>query len=238
MLQACLNGGRTRAFHLAVPYSADELSADAWAVVSSGAHELHIHPRGADGLESLEAGDIAAALEAVRRSVPGIPVGVSTGAWIRPRGRARQRSIRGWSALPDYVSVNLVEDDAAEVIAFAVERGIGVEAGLRSVRDVERFLALPHAPRCLRALIEIFEQDEAEALTVARAVLARLEEARSPLPRLLHGSEATMWSLYREALRLGLDARIGLEDGNLLPSGETASGNADQIAAAAAMARS
>jgi uncharacterized protein (DUF849 family) len=37
MLQACLNGGRRRDYHPALPLSADELAADARAVVAEGA---------------------------------------------------------------------------------------------------------------------------------------------------------------------------------------------------------
>ena len=45
-----------------------------------------------------------------------------------------------------------------------------------------------------------------------------------------------MWPLYREALRLRLDSRIGLEDGKLLPSGAEAKSNADLISAACVLA--
>jgi uncharacterized protein (DUF849 family) len=235
MLQACLNGDRSRAAHPAVPLTADELARDAAAVVRAGARELHVHPRGADGAESLEASDIAAALYAIRLAAPGIPVGVSTRTPIRPGGRARHASIRAWSALPDYVSVNLVEEDAPEVIALMSDMDVRVEAGLWSPADAERFVALPDASACLRVLIEINEQNLADALKALEGVLDILDSSGSTLPRLLHGSDATVWPLYREALRLGLDARIGLEDGLDLPSGARAPGNAALIAAAVAM---
>ena len=66
MLQACLNGGRTRDFHPAVPLSADELAADAKAVIAAGAQQIHLHVRGADGKESLHPDDVAHTLAAVR----------------------------------------------------------------------------------------------------------------------------------------------------------------------------
>src|SRR2546423_9918145 len=130
MLQACLNGRRDKDFHAATPLSPRELAADARAVVQAGAQELHIHPRDASGRESLHPDDTAQALEAIRASVPGIPVGVSTGWWIAPQGRKRQAHIRAWRVLPDYVSINLIDEDAAEVIELALQKGIGVEAGL------------------------------------------------------------------------------------------------------------
>ena len=98
-------------------------------------------------------------------------------------------------------------------------------------------MQLADAARCLRVLIEINEQDAAQGVEVAHAILAILDRAGLRLPRLLHGYEATKWPLYREALRLGLDARIGLEDGALLPSGARADNNLDLIRAACALMR-
>jgi len=237
MLQACLNGNRDKTFHPAVPCTAQELAADVKAVVAAGVRELHVHPRDAAGRESLRPDDTAAAVAAIRASVPGVPLGLSTGWWIAPGGRARQAQIRAWRVLPDYVSVNLIEEDAPDVIALALGKGIGVEAGVWSAADAERFVTLADAPRCLRVLIEINEQDVAQGLGVAHAILAILDRASMRLPRLLHGYEATKWPLYREALRLGLGARIGLEDGALLPSGARAENNLDLIRAACALMR-
>jgi uncharacterized protein (DUF849 family) len=237
VLQACLNGGRDKKFHAATPLSPRELAADARAVVDAGAQQLHIHPRDAAGRENLDPDDTARALEAVRASVPGIPVGASTGWWIAPQGRARQQQIRAWQVLPDYVSVNLIEEDADEIIDLALDKGIGVEAGLCSARDAERFAALPHAGSCLRVLIEIYEKDFSAGVAVCDRIIEILDHADIRLPRLLHGEEHTMWPFYREAQRLGLDARIGLEDGHLLPSGQSAENNAALIRAAHTLPR-
>src|SRR4051812_20786309 len=100
MLQACLNGGRNKSFHVATPLTPLELAADARAVVDAGAQQLHIHSRDAAGRESLRPDDTTRAVEAIRASAPGIPIGVSTGWWIAPRGRARQEHIRAWQVLP------------------------------------------------------------------------------------------------------------------------------------------
>jgi uncharacterized protein (DUF849 family) len=77
----------------------------------------------------------------------------------------------------------------------------------------------------------------AQGLDAAHAILAILDRAGMRLPRLLHGYNATKWPLFREALRLGLDTRIGLEDGALLPSGARAENNLDLIRAACALMR-
>lgn len=235
MLQACLNGGRTRDFHAAVPFTAAELAHDAAQSVAAGAQELHIHPRGADGAESLEPDDVAQVILAIRTSVPGVPVGLSTHWRIPPGGKARQRPIEQWTVLPDYVSINLVEEDAAEMISLVLGKGMGVEAGIWSVRDAERFIALPDAAKCLRVLIEINEQDAEEGLSVATGIISVLQQADFTLPILLHGDEASVWPMFTEAMVRGYDSRIGLEDGRLLPSGKIATDNADIVHAAMKM---
>jgi uncharacterized protein (DUF849 family) len=237
MLQACLNGGRTREFHTGVPYTAAELASDAVHAIAAGASELHIHPRGPDGAESLEPEVVAEAILAIRESVPGTPIGLSTHWRIPPGGLARQKPIERWQVLPDYVSVNLVEDDAAHVISLALGKGIGVEAGIWSVSDAERFVTLPDSKKCLRVLIEINEQDIDEGFAVATGIIGILERAKFKLPILLHGDEKSVWPMFREAMARGYDGRIGLEDGNDLPSGKKAVDNADIVRAAVMLAR-
>ncbi|MCS0493790.1 3-keto-5-aminohexanoate cleavage protein [Ancylobacter sp. MQZ15Z-1] len=236
MLQACLNGSRTRDFHRLTPLSAADLAADAVAALAAGASELHIHVRGADGAETLAPDMVAQVLDEVRARVPGTPIGLSTHGRIAP-GAERLDAVAHWSVLPDYVSVNLIEPEAPEMIRLALSRGIGVEAGLWSADDAERFVALPEARQVLRILIEINEQDEAEGLAAAAAIRKVLARASLDVPALQHGLDATMWPLYRDALMRGMDGRIGLEDGKLLPSGEEAEDNAALIKAALEIAR-
>ncbi|MCB4769367.1 3-keto-5-aminohexanoate cleavage protein [Ancylobacter sp. Lp-2] len=237
MLQACLNGSRDKAFHRDTPFTPTELAFQAETVVAAGAGELHLHPRDDSGAETLDPAHIAEALLAIRKRVPGVPVGLSTHAGIAPGGAGRLAAVAAWTERPDYVSVNLVEADAPEMIALALARGIGVEAGLWSVEDAERFVKLDTAPKCLRILLEINEQDEAEALAVAAGIRTVLARASLDVPILQHGYDASVWPLYRDALMRGLDGRIGLEDGKHLPDGEIAAGNADLIKAAFLMAR-
>ncbi|QIB32737.1 3-keto-5-aminohexanoate cleavage protein [Ancylobacter pratisalsi] len=236
MLQACLNGSRMRDFHPHTPLKVTDLAADAAAVIAAGANELHIHPRDTDGAETLDPDVVAATLEAIRARAPGTPIGLSTHSRIAA-GAERLDAMARWTVLPDYVSVNLIEPEAPEIIRLAFSRGIGVEAGLWSADDAERFVALPEARQVLRILIEINEQDEAEGLEAAVAIRKVLARASLDVPILQHGLDATMWPLYQDALMRGLDSRIGLEDGKFLPSGEEARDNAALIKAAFVMAR-
>lgn len=232
MLQACLNGARGHDYSPAVPLTPEALARDAAACLAVGANEFHFHPRNADGLESFAAEDIGAALKAVRAGVPGILIGVSTREGISADPAARQQAFESWQVLPDYVSVNLSEADAPEVIRLMLKRGIGIEAGLATVADAERYVALPEAGSCLRVLIEIDEQESANAIRVAHGIITMLDKAGSRLPRQLHGFDASKWVMHAEALRLGLDQRIGFEDGGLLPDGRIAGSNAELISAA------
>ncbi|MBS9478629.1 3-keto-5-aminohexanoate cleavage protein [Ancylobacter radicis] len=237
MLQACLNGSRTKDFHAFTPLTPAELATDAALAVAAGASELHLHPRGADGAETLEPAAVAAAIEAIRARLPDTPIGLSTHAGIAPGGAGRLAAVQAWQVLPDYVSVNLIEEDAPEMIRLCLSRGIGIEAGLWSAADAERFVALPEARQVLRILIEINEQDAAEGLEVAAAIRKVLARASLDLPILQHGFDASKWALYQDAMMRGLDTRIGLEDGKLMPDGSEAEGNAALVKEAFRMAR-
>lgn len=237
MLQACLNGGRSRRNHSGVPVTPEQIASDAKAAFAAGASEFHFHPRGPDELESLAADAIAAAIDAVRSAVPGAPIGLSTHAGIPPGGAARIPFLRTWHRKPDYVSVNLVEEDAPEVMAIMRDMGIGIEAGIWSVADARRFVALPGSRHCLRILIEINEQDIANGLQAVDGILDVLKAAGIYLPILLHGLDEGKWPFIREAHARGFDTRVGLEDGFTMPDGTRASGNAAQVAAARALAR-
>ena len=233
MLQACLNGARTRQDHPKVPFSPEELALDAERVVAAGASELHVHPRDGQGIETLAPDDIAAALKAIRARVPKIPVGLSTREGIRTNRTRGFEAMKGWTLLPDYVSVNLSEADAPEVMALMIEKGIGIEAGLSTIADTRRFVALPMRKACLRVMVEIdFEQDVAGAVRLAEDMMHILGENRIGLPILLHGFDATVWPLYRKSRELGVDARLGFEDDIHLPDGRIAEDNAHIIRAA------
>lgn len=229
MLQACLNGSRTRSDHPAVPLTPEEIADDAEKAVRAGAAELHIHVRCERGDESLEAADVARTLLAVRGRVPGVPIGISTAGSFLPGSGAKMRLLRSWQVLPDYVSINIHETDAEWMIAAALEQGIGVEAGLCGEADAERFAAMPGCGSCLRVLIGIHEPDQGRESAVVRRIRKVLQRSGCALPVLLHGSDRTMWPMYIEAMLQGLGGRIGLEDGTMLLSGIAAKDNEELI---------
>jgi len=232
LIKASLNGSREPGEHPTLPITAEELARDAALVVAAGAGALHIHPRAADGKQSLAARDQAAAVAAIRGHCPGIPVGVSTGIWIEPDVALRLRHVQEWTILPDFASVNFDEPGVVELCNALLERGIGVEAGISSVAEVELLHKSGLAGRCLRVLIEPGEEDAAGALANTAAIIHALDEASIRLPRLLHGFNAAAWPVLEAAVRYGYDTRIGLEDTLTLPDGSQAAGNAELIALA------
>ncbi|GGS34245.1 3-keto-5-aminohexanoate cleavage protein [Streptomyces griseoviridis] len=231
MVQVCLNGGRGAGDGGVVPLSVEALADAAEGAVGAGASDVHLHPKTPCGRDTLSARVLAVTLEAVRARVPGVPVGVTTGAWAEPEPAGRERRVRSWTALPDHASVNWHEPGAEQVAAALLERGVGVEAGIWSGTDgAERFARSPLGPRVLRVLAEVTETDPATAPGAARSLLSALGPAHGR-PVLLHGEEGGAWPVLRLAGRLGLATRIGLEDTLVLPDGRRAASNAELVAA-------
>lgn len=235
IVQACLNGARSRGYHPRLPTDAKALAVDAPEAVAAGAGEVHLHVRGPDGAESLAPEQLDATVAALRTRVPGTLIGVSTGAWIERDYDRRLACIAGWRELPDYASVNMSEAGAPGVVELLRRRGIGVEAGLACAADAERLVRLGLDRLAMRYLIEIGEQDLGGAMAVADEVLAVLSRVGARRPVLLHGFEATVWPFVERAARDGLSTRVGLEDGAVLPGGGTAGSNAELVAAAVAV---
>jgi uncharacterized protein (DUF849 family) len=233
-IQACLNGARTREFHPRLPLTPEALAADAAACAAAGAVAVHLHPRDAAGEETLDPAAVGAAVAAVRLAAPGLRISVSTGDWIEQDDARQIDCIRRWGALPlaarpDEASVNLAERTAPEVIAALAAGEIGVEAGLASVADADRLLALGHLPHCCRVLVEVDDIDPVTAETMAAGILAVIG-AGGPEHQ-LHGTGRTAWPMARRAALLGLMLRLGLEDVAEMPDGSPAPDNAALVAA-------
>lgn len=228
IVQACINGGRPSGYHAQLPLTVEAMARDSVACISAGAAELHIHPRGANGRESLSAVDET--MRAIRRECPGTLVGVSTGAWIEGDEKRTRDCITAWRVLPDYASVNLSERDAPAIITLLHNTGVGVEAGLATVADAKRFVALPDCHRVFRVLIEIEEQELENADRIADDISQVLKAAGVTRPILLHGFDATVWHFVERARKRRWSTRVGLEDGRQRPQGQAADGNADLVA--------
>jgi uncharacterized protein (DUF849 family) len=231
MIQAALNGSRTKAEFSGVPLSIDELVSDAVACVAAGAEAIHLHPRDDSGSQTLDPVIVNEVARRVR-SASGVPVGMSTGASIEPDLAARLDMIRQWTE-PDYTSVNLAEEGSLDVIRTLLEIGIGVEAGLGSVADADLLGSSGFGNRMLRILIEPDEEeidaDATAVLALDADIHAALDHHGITVPRLQHSSDSATWAVLTDALARGLDTRIGLEDTRRNPDGTLTTGNAELV---------
>ncbi len=226
-VKACLNGGRTRAEHAAVPVTPVELAADALAVRRAGAFAVHLHPRGRDGKQTLDAKACGAAVAAIRAAAPGLPVGLSTSADIDSDPFARAAAISMWREKPDFVSVNLAELGWMGIARAALHAGIGIEAGLATPADAAALRDSSFAHQVIRALVEVDGGADD-----ARAVAELIPDG---VAQLWHGFGERTWEVIEAAGAAGIDVRVGLEDVLVLPDGRGAADNAELVAAAVAL---
>lgn len=240
MIQAALNGDRQVQAHPTLPLSPRQLSEDAMACARAGAELIHLHPRDSAGYEHLTDAVINRVVRRVK-IVSGVPVGVSTGEWIQPDLRARLNDIREWNGV-DYASVNLCEPGAEDVMDVLTERGIGIEAGVGTIADIDRLKAYGRFGGIARILVEPWgdelRSDAEDALRYVRFLHDRLDAIGITAPRLQHTEGRHTWLLVEDALRRGLDTRIGLEDTLLNPDGSRTSGNAELVRHAARIRQS
>jgi uncharacterized protein (DUF849 family) len=231
MLQACLNGGRTREEHPAVPVTPAELAADARRAVEAGADELHVHPRAADGRETLEPEAVAAVVVAIRESCPGVPLGLTTGLWTAADDAERRlRLVASWGELPDYVSANVDEPGLGELCELVARRGLGTEAGVSTPGEVP--VLARNGVEWMRVLVEPADADFGDLVGGARLIERALLDAGVAAPQLHHGAGRETWRVLAAARERGHDTRVGLEDTTVLADGSTAHDNAELVAAA------
>lgn len=228
-VKACINGARTPDQHPDLPITPAQLAAAAVAAHGAGARAVHMHPKTADGKDSLEPDVVAAAVSAVREAAPGLPLGVTTGFWALPDPEARRRAVEGWTVLPDFASLNWHEPGSPELAEVLLGKGLGVEIGLFHAEAAASWAASPMAQHCMRVMIELQGNED---VAVADDMLERVHAAGSPAPVLLHGLDESCWPLLKHAGVCGFQTRIGMEDTLKLPDGSVTPDNAALVTAA------
>jgi uncharacterized protein (DUF849 family) len=228
-VKACINGARTPDQHPDLPVSPDQLAAAALAAHEAGAKAVHMHPKTADGKDSLHDAEVSAAVAAVRAAVPGLPLGVTTGFWALPDADARRRAVEGWTVLPDFASLNWHEPGSPELAEVLLSKGLGVEVGLFHAEAAASWADSEIARHCMRVMIELQADED---VAVADDMLGRVLAVGSPAPVLLHGLDESCWPLLKHAGVRGVQTRIGMEDTLKLPDGSTAPDNGALVSAA------
>src|SRR4029077_19353016 len=154
-VKACINGARTPDQHPNLPVTPERLAAEALAAHGAGAKAVHMHPKAADGVDSLLPQHVDAAVAAVRLAAPGLPLGVTTGVWALPDVDARLRGVDGWTVTPDFVSVNWHEPGSEDLARLLMSKGLGVEVGIFHTEAAESWAASEIARHCMRVMIEL-----------------------------------------------------------------------------------
>ena len=81
-----------------------------------------------------------------------------------------------------------------------------------SVEDAERLAACGLGDRVTRVLVEPVDVSAEAAVALVDEIHAALDRLGLTAPRLQHGDGEATWVLLRDAIRRGIDTRIGLED--------------------------
>ncbi|OBK74922.1 3-keto-5-aminohexanoate cleavage protein [Mycobacterium sp. 1274761.0] len=228
-LKACINGARTPDQHPDLPVTPEQLAAAAVTAHRAGAQAVHMHPKTADGVDSIQPDVVAAAVEAVRQAAPGLPLGVTTGFWALPNPDERLRAVQAWPVLPDFASVNWHEPGSQELARLLLSMGVGIEAGIFHAEAATSWAQSELAAHCMRVMVELGPDGD---IATADDVLGEVLAAGSTAPALLHGFDESCWPLLEHAGKRGVQARIGLEDTLLLPDGSPAADNGALVAAA------
>ncbi|PJJ71555.1 uncharacterized protein (DUF849 family) [Diaminobutyricimonas aerilata] len=231
-LQAALNGDRE---HPAAPRSPEAIAREAAGAVAAGARSVHLHPYDRDDRQSLDAAVCAATLRVVRAACPGVPISLTTSADVESDPRRRLEQVAAWTEWPDLVTANQGEEGIVELCELLISHGVGIEAGLLGWRDAELFVASGLASRCVRVMVEPLDADPDDAVAHAERIERIVADAGITLEQVHHGDGIASWAVNARAVDRGHGIRTGLEDTPVLPDGRLAAGNADLVAAAAAM---
>jgi len=111
LIEAAINGGRSKAEHPGIPYSPAEIAAEARRSAEAGAAVVHLHARTDDGAWTADPGRYAETIAAVRAAAPGISISITS---LRPAGVPVEEIVDLLAALaasaetrPDLISLNL-----------------------------------------------------------------------------------------------------------------------------------
>jgi uncharacterized protein (DUF849 family) len=173
--------------------------------------------------------DVNNLVSRVKRISSDIQIGISSGEWIEPDFGKRVNYIKEWKFVPDFISVNMIEENAIEISNLLISKGISVEAGLNEKKAAEIFVKSNLDSGCCRILIE----PEEENLTAAMGTVAEIEEILDSnkiiIKRVLHGFNSVSWDILREAKKRSYDCRIWMEDTIYLEDGKKVTSNLELI---------
>ena len=229
LLKIALNGARSKKENKHIPQSLEEIEKEVQLLYVNGCKVFHIHCYDKYGKESLKPDDVSNLISLVKNIAPEIQTGISSGDWIEPDFKKRKSYIQAWEVIPDFISVNMIEDNAVEISNLLISKGVLIEAGLNEKKAAQIFAESGLRKGCCRILIEPEPEIFDDAISVVNEIEGILNKYKIKIPRLLHGFNSVSWEMLREARRRGYDSRIGMEDIIYLENGEKVKGNLEIV---------
>ena len=229
MIKIALNGARPKKQNKYIPQSLDEIGKEVKLLFENGHKVFHIHCYDKKGNESLKPEDVNNLVALVKSISHEIQIGISSGDWIEPDLAKRKSYIKAWLHLPDFISVNMIEEDAIEISELLISKGVKIEAGLNEMKAAEIFVESGLYKDCFKILIEPEPEKLKEAIECINEIDEVLDRNGVEVPRLLHGFNSVSWDILREAKRRGYDSRIGMEDTIYMENGEGVKSNLELI---------
>jgi uncharacterized protein (DUF849 family) len=229
LIKIALNGARPKEQNKYLPHSLAEIEKEVKLLYEYGCKVFHIHCYDENGSESLKPNDVKKLVTLVKNISPEIQIGISSGDWIEPDFEKRKSYISGWDSIPDFISVNMIEDNAIEIANLLISKGVLIEAGLNEEKAAEIFVKSNLVNNCFRILIEPEPEEFDSAIKIINEIEKVLDSKNIQIPRLLHGFNAVSWDILREAKGRGYDSRVGMEDTIFLESSEMVKSNLEII---------
>lgn len=256
IISCALTGAVTTKAHCpAIPYSPEEIAAEAKRAYDAGASIVHIHARGDSGEPSWEPKVFERIQQATATLCP-VLINWSTGGTGSMVDRVDHLKSRPHIAALNMGSMNYAKwskkkqsfafkfvftNSFDDIVAFAKaikEQGIKPElecfdTGHVYSHTVLEELGLLDKPYHFSFIMGVLGGMPATAQHLAFQASQVPEGSRWKVV----GIGRHQWSLCMEALSLGGDIRVGLEDNFYLPSGTMASSNGELVEAAADLVR-
>ena len=240
-----------------IPYTPDEIAAEARRCVEAGASIVHIHARQDNGMPAYDVETYARIDEAVKRQCPDVIINYSTGAI----GLEREMRVHQIRALkPDMAALNMGSMNYA-IYSRKAKTFYHDHVFANPFKDIQYFLeAMNEAGtrpemECFdtghinnaRPLIDMGILQPPFQFSLVMGVLGGIPASTK---NLLHqveqlpensfwqviGIGTKQWPLVAAALTLGGNVRVGLEDNLYLPDGELAKSSAEGVETAVTLA--
>ena len=137
LIKIALNGARTKEESNYIPHTLSEIEKEVRQLYNFGCNVFHIHCYNEYGKESLNYKNVGNLVSTLKNISSEIQLGISSGEWIEPELKHRKSQIEDWEIFPDFISVNMIEEDAIEISQILISKGIKIEAGLNEKKAAE-----------------------------------------------------------------------------------------------------